>query len=456
MAGVSATGLGSGLDIGSIVSALVNAEKSPKTAALNADQAEATSKISAIGSLKSAISSFVDSLTNLGKAETFGGYSTKRSNFDYFTATASEAAAAGSYKIQVDQLAESQKLATGIVTDVTEALGSGSLGFTVDGDSFSVDIDGDDSLQDIVSKINEAEDNVGVTATIINGDAGAQLVLTSNETGTANNITVAATADLVGSKLDTLFNNMTEIQPAKQATVYIDGLLVTSNSNTLDNAITGVTLDLTDADPNETTTLTVSANTSKPKEAIDAFVEAYNEMMTTVKNLSSFNADTETGSVLQGDSTIRSIQSQFRTAISSMFDTGDGTMALTNFGISTTREGTLEVDSDKLDDALKNNAVGLTQFFTAEDTGFAARLSAIGESYTQTGGILDSRNESYERKLDRIADERERLDRKMAAYESRLTAQYNAMDLLVGQLNTQSSTIQARIDSLPGLVRNND
>ena len=451
MAGVvTANGLGSGLDVGSIVSALVNAEKSPKTAALDSDQAEATSKISAIGSLKSALSTFNDSLEALSDPKTFGGFSTKLSNSDYLSATASEDAVAGNYKLVVEQLAESQKLGAAPVADVTSAIGSGSVAFTVNGESFNIDVDSEDSLQDIVSKINSSEDNVGVTATIVNGDAGAQLVLTSNKTGESNEVTVAATDDS-GTALNDLFT-MTELQPAKNSIIYIDGLKVTSDSNTVEGAITGITLDLTDADVNESTTLTISPNTSKPKKAINDFVSAYNDMMTTVKNLSSYNADTQTGAVLQGDATIRSIQSQFRNAISSMFDTGDGSMALTNFGISTTREGLLEVDSDKLDDALENNSTALTNFFTTEDTGFAARLTSVGDAYTQTGGILDSRNDSLERKLDRIDDEREQLDRKMDAYEARLTKQYNAMDSLVGQLNSQSTDIQSRLDSLPGLV----
>lgn len=450
MAGLSANGLGSGLDIGGIVSALVNSEKAPKTAALNADEAQATSKISAIGSLKSAISQFLDSLGTLGKSATFNSLSTKLSNSDYFTATAAEGAVAGSYKVVVEQLAESQKLGSAAVADVTSAIGSGSLAISINDKSFNVEIGSEDSLKDVVSKINSSKNNPGVTATIINGDDGAQLVLTAKDTGESNQISVTAT-DTSGTALSNLFS-MTELQPAKSAIVYVDGLKVTSDSNTVDDAIQGITLNLTDADLEKPTTLTVSANTSKSKQAITSFVTGYNNMMKTVSSLSSYDAETQKSSVLQGDATIRSIQSQFRTAISSMFDTGDGSMALTQFGISTTRDGSLEVDSDKLDDALKNNSSGIAQFFTTEDSGFVAKLKGIGQAYTQTGGILASRNDSLQSQLDRIKDDREQLSRKMSALEARLTAQYNAMDLMVGQLNSQSSTIQSRIDSLPGLV----
>ncbi|MCH1920591.1 flagellar filament capping protein FliD [Shewanella sp. A3A] len=454
MPSVSANGLGSGLDIGGIVSALVNAERAPKTAALNSDEAEVTSKISAFGSLKSAISQFQSSLTSLGNTSTFEALTTKLSNDDYLSATASEDAVAGSYKLEVEQLAESQKLGSAAVADVTSSIGSGSVSFTVNDASFSIDIASEDSLQDVVSKINNARGNSGVTATIVNSDEGAKLVLTSNETGEANQITVAASDDS-GTALSDLFT-MTELQAAQDSIIYVDGLKVTSDSNSVDDAITGVTLTLTDADLEESTTLTISHNTSRPKSAITAFVTAYNSMMTTVANLSSFDADTQKSSVLQGDATIRSIESQFRNAISSMFDTGSGSMALTNFGISTSRDGTLSIDSDKLDDALKNHADEVKQFFTVEDTGFADRLRGVSQSYSQTGGIIDSRNDSLDRKMDRITEQREQLNRKMDAFKARLTAQYNAMDLLVGQLNSQSNDIQSRIDSLPGLVRSND
>ncbi|MFQ6370313.1 flagellar filament capping protein FliD [Shewanella sp. YIC-542] len=451
MASLTANGLGSGLDISSIVTALVNAEKSPKTTALNADEAVITAKVSAIGSLKSAISEFVDKLSPLTKATTFNGYTTKLSNSDFMSATVADDAVAGSYKVVVEQLAESQKLGSSAVQDATAGIGSGTLALTVNDDSFNVDVAADDSLQDIVKKINAAKDNVGVTATIINSDEGARLVLTSDDTGTDNQIQLTAT-DNSGSALADTFT-MTELQAAKDAVITVDGLKITSGANKVEDAIAGVTLNLTDADVDKSTMLTVAQDTAKPKNAIKAFVSAYNTMMSTVGSLSSYNAETETAAVLLGDATVRSIQSQFRTAISSMFDAGDGnSTALTNLGISTTREGTLEIDDDKLSAALANNSTQVKAFFTTEDTGFAAKLQSIGKSYTQAGGILDSRNDSLSNQLERIDAQREQLETRMQAYQARLTKQYNAMDLLVGQLNSQSTMITERIESLPGLV----
>ncbi|NMH65549.1 flagellar filament capping protein FliD [Shewanella salipaludis] len=451
--GLTALGVGSGMDIGGIVSALVNAEKAPKEAQFNVDEGKLNTQISAIGSLKSAMSEFLDKLKPLSDIKTFTGFKSKLSNKDFLTATVNPEAVAGSYKLVVEQLAESQKQGSTAVADVTAPIGSGSLNFAVDGKSFDLAVAATDSLQDIMKNINAAEDNVGVTATIINGDAGAQLVLTSNKTGTANTVQVTATDD-AGTALNDTFA-MTELQSAKDAIIYVDGLKVTSDSNDIENAITGVSLTLTDADVAKSTTLTVEPNRETSKTAIKDFVTSYNEMMKTMSGMSGYDPNTKKAGVLQGDSLIRSIQSQLRGVMSASGDNGSGEIMLASMGIKTTREGLLEIDDTKLTEVLKTNANAVADFFTTEDTGFAAKVKGVADTYTQSGGILDSRDESLDKQLSRIKDSRESLALKMSAYESRLLKQYNAMDLLVGQLNTQSSMLAQRLDSLPGLVNKN-
>jgi flagellar hook-associated protein 2 len=364
-------------------------------------------------------------------------------------------AVSGSYNVAVEQLAVSQKVGSAPVSDVTAALDEGSLNFAVDGNSFDVAVTTEDTLQTLVTKINAAKDNVGVTATIVNSDAGAKLVLTSNKTGTANNITVSATDTGAGTVLADTFA-MTELQPAKDSIIYIDGLKLTSSSNTVEDAIDGVTLNLKDADIDKPTTLTVAQNTSSIKSGIKSFVEAFNSMSKTITDLTSYNAATETAAVLQGDSLPRGIQSQLRGVISSAFSTSDGNLSLASIGITTTRSGTLEIDDDILTAALKNNVTGIKEMFTAEDTGVAAKLDGYLDSYVGTGSIIDSRDSSLDGNLERLSDQREVFARKMAAFEARLFKQYNYMDLIVGQLSTQSSDLQSRLDSLPGLVSQNN
>ncbi|WP_137226474.1 flagellar filament capping protein FliD [Shewanella sp. MEBiC00475] len=455
--GLTSVGLGSGLDINGIVSALVSSEQAPKVAQFDTKEGAINSEISALGFLKSALSEFQDSLSFLSKEDSFESQSVKLSKSTYLSSTVTDDAVSGSYSVAVEQLAVNQKVGSAAVSDVTAALGEGSLNFAVDGDSFDIAVSAEDTLQTLVAKINGADDNVGVTATIVNSDDGAKLVLTSNETGTANNITVSATdADAGASTVLADTFTMTELQPAKDSIVYIDGLKLTSSSNTVEDAIEGVTLNLKSADIDELTTLTVSQNTSSIKTGIQAFVDAFNSMTESITSLTSYNADTQVAGVLQGDSLPRGIQSQLRNVISSSFSTTDGSLSLASIGITTTRSGTLEIDDDILTAALKNNVDGIKEMFTTEDTGVATKLDGYLDSYVGTGSIIDSRDTSLDSSLERLADQREAFATKMAAFEARLYTQYNYMDLIVGQLSTQSSDLQSRLDSLPGLVSQND
>ncbi|RYV02645.1 flagellar hook protein FliD [Shewanella sp. OPT22] len=456
---IALQGQGTGLDIGGIVSSLVGAERGPKDARLNQSEARFTAEISAIGSLKSAITTFTDSLEKLEDIETFLGNKVSVPDKDYFTAKADENAVAGSYNVTVNQLAQSQKLGTEDVADITAPVGEGTLNFKVGDEDFDINVSAEDSLQDVMRAINDSDDNVGVTATIINSGSTSKLVLTSDKTGTDNTIDVTATnADgTTGSGLNSTFDmsrSDAELQPPVNAEVVVDGLVITSQSNEMENVITGITLDLKKADTEESITIKVEPDKEKAKKEVEEFVEAYNSLMSTIDGLTSFNADTNQSSIFQGDSMVRGIESQLRSSISSGFSTEDDELRLAEFGISTTRDGTLEIDDDKLDDALDNNLSDMSEFFAAEDTGFVADITAKMEVYTQTGGILDSRDESVDRQVSRIQDDRDALNLRMVSYEQRLTKQYNAMDAAVAELNGQLGQIQSALSSLPGFTRN--
>ncbi|MGS0673887.1 flagellar filament capping protein FliD [Shewanella sp. 125m-1] len=449
--GLTSVGIGSGMDINGIVSALVGVENDPKVAKFDANEGKLNAQISGMGSLKSALTEFQDSLEKLTDPDTFIARKVKLSNSDFISATADETAVSGSYKIEVEQLAESQKIGSAAVADATAALGEGSLTFGVDGKDFIVAVEAGDSLETVMQKINDAEDNVGVTATIINGDNGPQLVMTSDETGTANNITVTATDTDGGTGLADTFT-MTELSAAKDAVLYVDGLKVTSGSNDVENVITGVSLTLKADDVAKSTTLTISPDTDSVKKSVEGFVESYNALMGTVSELSGYDPETETAGILQGDAMVRSIQSQLRGVLSSSFDTAEGATMLANIGVKTTQQGTLEIDEKILDNALDNDMPQIREMFSAEDTGLAARLDGLVETYVQSGGTIDSRDETLDNQISRITDSREQLAMKMAAYEKRLFAQFNAMDLVVASLNQQSNDLFSRLDSLPGMV----
>jgi flagellar hook-associated protein 2 len=451
--GLTSVGIGSGMDIGGIVTALVNAESAGKRAKFDVNEGKINAQISGIGTLKSAMSEFKDKLATLGKAETFGSQKVSTSTKDFLTATVDKTAVSGSYQVKVEQLAQSQKVGTAVVADATSPIGEGTLTIGVGaGTTFDISVSDTDSLTSIMDKINSSTANTDVTATIISGELGPQLVLGSKKTGEDNLISVTAVNAGAGTGLSDAFT-MTELTPAKNAIAHIDGVKVVSQTNEMKTAITGVSLTLTAADLAKTTTVTVSKDTGKTKSAIDSFVKSYNDMMKTIKDLTGYNAETKEAGIMQGDALPRSIQSQVRGMLSDSFSTGTGTSSLASFGIKTTREGLLEIDSKLLTTSIDNNSEGITSLFTTADTGLSAKMSDLVNSYVKSGGVMDSRDSSLDEQLSRINDSRTQLNTRMAAYSDRLYKQFNAMDSVVANLNAQSSNLQSRLDSLPGLVR---
>jgi flagellar hook-associated protein 2 len=453
--GLTSVGIGSGIDIGGIVTALVNAESAGKIAKFDANEGTITAQISGIGSLKSAMSEFKTKLTTLTESTTFGSQKVAVSTKDYLSATVDKTAVSGSYQVKVEQLAQSQKIGSAVVADNATAIGTGSLSIAVGSNSFSVDVEGTDTLTEIMNKINDSDDNSDVTATIINGELGPQLVLSAKNTGLDNTISVTATDTDGNTGLADTFS-MTEVTPAKNAIAYIDGVKVVSQKNSISEAITGVSLTLTAADIDKTTTLTVSKDTAKMKTAIEGFVTAYNSVMTTIQGLTSYDADSGSAGILQGDSLPRSIQSQMRNMLSSQYSTSDGDKMLANIGITTTRAGLLEVDSTKLTEIIASDKGAIAEMFSTEDTGLASKMSSLMDGYVKSGGIMDGRDTSLDDQLSRLTESREALSTRMAAYSARLYKQYNAMDLVVANLNSSASDLQSRLDSLPGVVRSNN
>ncbi|MFB2679579.1 flagellar filament capping protein FliD [Shewanella mangrovisoli] len=452
---LTATGMGSGLDITNIVKVLVDAEKTPKEAMFNKTEDSIKAKVSAMGTLKSALSTFQDAVKKLQTGDALNQRKISVSSDSFLSATADKTAQTGSYGIKVEQLAVNHKIAGTNVTDPTLPVGEGSLAFDINGESFSVDIAATDSLAAIAKKVNEASDNVGVTATVITSDAGSRLVFSSNKTGEDNQINLTAT-DTSGTGLTDMFGtgNTTTLQDAKNAVLYIDNQKVTSQTNEVKNAITGVTLNLTDADVAKTTTVKIEQDNDAVKTNVQAFVDAYNSLATAIDKMSSYDKDKKTAAALQGDSMIRSIESQLRSIASERIPTEDGgSIALYDIGIKTDRYGKLSVDDTKLSKVLAEDMSSVEALFATPEKGLANRFYDLADSYVKARGLIADRQTSYTNQQSRLDDQREAFSLKMDQLTARLTKQFNAMDLVVGQLNQQSSGLVDRLNSLPGAVK---
>ncbi|WP_226687922.1 flagellar filament capping protein FliD [Stutzerimonas stutzeri] len=481
MAGV--TGIGSGIDIDGIVKGMVAAERAPKESQLVNLEKKTTTQITAIGALKSAISEFQTALGGLNKPELFQARSATSSKSDLVSVIASTKAGAGSYQIEVKSLAGSSKIALQPLNaaDASATFGGGTLTFKVGDKSLTVTVDeANNTLTGIRDAINAGGKDAGLTATIVTDDAGARLVLSSATTGAGEDITVegkTTNAGLGSLSLEVLNFDGSIVEPdpsdeaamalywqgpmtlakAQSAQISVDGLLITSKTNKVDGAIEGVTLDLkakTAAD--EPLTVTVAEDKAGAKKQIQSFVDSYNKLIGVI------NAQTKVTAVgdgkapvtgaLVGDATARTLLNTIRNELVNV--QGDGALrALTDIGITTQKDGTLAMDSAKLDKAMASNFGELSGLFTG-DKGLASRLDAKLKPYTETGGILEQRNKAMTETISKIDDQKEALTRRLASLQERLYKQFNAMDLLVGQLSNTSSSLLASLENLPWAASN--
>ena len=452
---ITASGIGSGMDIAGLVSQLVAAEGQPATFRLDNKEAQLQSDLSAFGALKGALSKFQDSVDALNDLESFQARTTLSSNTDLFSASSDTTAVAGSYDIEISQLAEAAKVRSGDFASGTDVLGSGTLEISIGTDSFQVAVDVGHTLEDVRDSINAATDNPGITASIINVDDGvggtaSRLILSSDQVGATNAIDVVATdtdgAD--GFDLTRLATaNLTVLQPAQDSIIFVDQQQVTRDSNSFSDVIQGVSFTLKDSEPGTTETLTVALDTGSVTGKVNSFAGAYNSLVETMNSLASYDADAGASGPLLGDSVLRGVQSQIRQALTNSVSGLDfGTLA--EIGVSTNENGKLEVDSEKLTSVMDTDFEAVSQLFASEN-GLASSLSSLLERYTDSDGVISSRTDGIQTRISNIGDDRERLSQRLVALEARYQAQFTAMDMLVGQLQSTSSFLTAQIANLP-------
>lgn len=472
MAGISISGVGSGIDINNLVDQLVAAQQQPKSRRLDNRESRLQAELSAFGLVKSALSELQSALQALDSDSLFRQRTATSGNDEVFTASAEAGTAAGSYAIEVQQLAVAQKLRSAGFADADTTVGTGTLTISNGSDSFNIEVAaGGDSLAAIRDAINGSADNGIVTAGIVNVDDGAggteaRLVLTANETGTANGLTVTVTdddgddGDAAGlSRLaydpGNAVANLVELTAAADAKVLVDNQLATRSTNTVDDVVDGVTLDLVSADPGTTYALGVSADSAAATKAVDAFVKAFNGFIEVQDNLTSFNADTQQGGLLIGDSTLRLLESGLRSALTDRANGAGDADSLAAIGITTGENGRLVVDDAALADALAADPGGIAALFGGDD-GVAVRADGLLTGYLQSNGLLDSRTDSLNNRIDDISDQRLDLARRTDALRSRLLAQFTAMDQLVAQLQSTGNFLTQQLANVPVPGRDND
>lgn len=462
MASISTLGIGSGLDLSTILDNLETAEKAGLKP-ISAQQSSYTAKLSAYGTLKSALVSFQTANTALSKADLFTATTTSSSS-SAFSATTTGNAIAGKYTISVSQLAQAQTLTTtGTQADSKTAIASADSSITIQQgggkDPLKIDISAaNSSLSGIRDAINKAD--AGVSASIINvGNGQYRLSITANDTGSDNAMTISVSGD---SALQSFMGydasgngGMEESVTAQNAKLKVNNVDIENSSNTISDALEDITLNLNDTTSGNQS-LTISKDNSKSESAINAWVTAYNALQDTFSSLTKYTAvdagtdaqDTSNGALL-GDSTLRTIQTQLKSMLSS--STGSSAYkTLAQIGItSDPATGKLNVDSTKLESALKTNSADIKDMFVGDGkaTGITTTMGTNLTSWLSSTGIVQAATDGVSKTLKNLTEQynaaSDRIDTLMARYK----AQFTQLDVMMSSLNSTSSYLTQQFDT---------
>lgn len=462
MATISSPGIGSGLDIQSIVTQLVALEKAP----LKQLQTQATSfqtKLSTYGSIKSQVSALGDAAAKLSTNAGWNAVTASSSNPTAVGVTAAAGAQATSITMEVQQLAKAQSAASGAVPTgstmgsgtLSVELGSWASGSFVAGAAgpVSISIAATDSLSAIAAKINEA--GAGVSATVLRDASGERLMLRSQDTGEENGFRISAVDDdgADGNDLGRLAFNpgsgtgMAQTQAGQNAMATVNGVSISTSSNRLTDTLPGLTIQLSQV-TTEPVEIDVKVDLEAAKKNVQTFVDAYNTLTSTLANATRYDEASKKAGALQGDSTAVGLQNALRSMMRSVTSSSPFER-LSDIGIEVKTGGALEIKADKLDAAL-SNLDGIKALFTATSTdptarGFGLKVKSFADGLIAADGLVSNKTTSIQASLKRNDREQERVNDRAARVEIRLLAQYNAMDAAVGKLNGLGAFVSQQI-----------
>ncbi|WP_024890302.1 flagellar filament capping protein FliD [Luteimonas huabeiensis] len=446
-------GVGSGLDISTMVNQLVAAERAPQESRLNKLESAAKFKLSGLASVGAAFSSLKSALDALQKADALGARTATSSSpgsaagaDDVLGASAGRNTPVGRYTVEVLQLATAHKLqGAGVAPDTR--FGAGTLRLTIGEESVDVEIAADATLADVRSAITDAAGRYGVQAALLTSDAGHHLSLGATKTGTE----YALGLQLVegGADLQWLVDGLQEQSPAADARIVIDGLLTTSASNTVTDAVPGLSLKLKQPG---TSTVEVATDPAGSRAAVESFVKAYNAALKAISTATAYNAETQTPSALTGDAQMRGAASQLRNVMGELLSglAAQGLDAKT-LGLQTqgypSADGSLVLDAAKFDAAMAANAGQIAAAFTGPD-GVAATLNEAVKGYIGTDGAFTLRNQGLNDQIEAVARQREALDTRMQSVAERYRAQFVALDSLMARMTTTSNYLSQQLAAL--------
>lgn len=448
MAGITFSGLASGIDTDAIVTQLIELERQPITRLEN-DKSYLNSRLSAFSAFEEKLNALKSVFEDLDTSDELRSYSATTASEEYFTVTASSSADAGSYDIEVINLAQVQKdVSIGYASSSEENFTAGTV--TING--IDIAIGDGDSLGTIVDKINEAnggETPTGVSAALINDGTtnGYRIVLSGDDAST----TITASAS--GVSADGVALSFSTTQPAQQASINVDGINIVSDNNTISGALPGVTLTL--LKPNitgETTHLGVDVDAEAVKEKIEAFATAYNDIVNFIGE--------QKESSWANDSGLQSPRRRLQSFLSTTIGVSGSFQSLVAIGAKTNKDdGTISFDSAKLNDAIANDLESVEKLFLGEDgvEGIAEKFTSYLDGITDSAdGIYASRKKSTESSIRSIDEQIERIELRLEKREQIMREQFYNLELLMSQMNSTSNYLSQQMTMLNSMSSGGD
>ena len=428
MTGISFGGLSSGLDTGAIVKQLVAIRRQP---VLRMENQKTTLQRSLTGldDLKAALAKLEGAAEALDTEAEFNSKAARSGNEDVFTARAGSATPGGVYDITVNALAQTHREVSQTYAATTDSVGTGTFSFTLNGTTTDITLaSGGDSLADLKSAINDAD--AGVSASLVNDGTGYRLLLSADESGVANQFTVDSSGLSGGTDLA-----ITNAVTGADASITIDqSITVTSTTNTVSDALEGLSIDLQALGSTE---LTVENDATDLAAKIGAFSEAYNEVMDLLE------AQSADGASLEGSSLVRTVRSRLGTTMTSRVDTGGVYGIAAEIGLSLDRYGKMSFDQSKLDQAIDTDYASVMELFTRNagdgDLGISAAIKETVDGVNaSTNGLIKFRKDSINSELERIDSRIAREERSLEIYEETLNRKFTAMEMTINKLQAQS------------------
>jgi len=473
MASITSLGVGSGLDAEGIISKLMSVEAQPLTL-MQQQESDLKTKVSSYGKMQSLFSDFQDAAQALSSVTLWNQTTASSADATAVSASSADGAASGSYAVTVQKLATSQTVTANALPTSTSTLNTGTLtielgtytgspetGFTAKSGATPVTISigaGDTSLAAIRDKINNA--NAGVTASIINDASGARLSIRSTATGAENAFRITAAEDIDDGSAATglsmlsydatTASPMTRNQTAINAQATINGIAVTSASNTLDNVADGLTVKL--LKENVTVNVDVAPDSDSVKAGIDTFVKAFNALASYIHAQTKYDPDSKNAGPLQGDRTAVSMQNQLRAILNQSSTASSMYSTLSDIGLSMQADGTLQVKSSKQSDALAHLGE-LRKLFATDgadtaSSGFMQRYAKFASSVLDTDGAMTTVQGSLKAQIKTLNDREAAMQTRLDATEARLRAQYQALDTTMSQASGLSTYMSQQLTAL--------